>query len=158
MNYLWITGKLSSNFVFFFVNYIISEKCFLYAFFMNFCFFFFVFLEIHPGKLDQKWSKYPISGIAVYFFLVLSCLILGDDADIEHTNVCDFTAKHFSQLIFEEKWKTVNDRCTPRYYIGRWAVRWLDKISSFSYFSCVCPFVKTHCTLLFFCSCRYKCV
>ena len=42
-----------------------------------------------------------------FFFQVLGCLTSG--VDIDNMNICDSTAKTFSQLIFEEKLKINND-------------------------------------------------
>ena len=61
------------------------------------------------SRPDQKRSEYHGSDIAVLSFLVLSCLKFGNSVDSGNMNISDFTAKPFSQLIFEEKRKIVND-------------------------------------------------
>ena len=64
-----------------------------------------LFFDEVPGIFfeDHKRSEYHVSHIVVFSLLVLSCLKFGNGVDIENMSICDFTAEHFSQLLFREK-------------------------------------------------------
>ena len=61
------------------------------------------FFEDHAGKPDLKRSEYHLSDIVIFSFIALSCSTFGIGVSIDNMNICDFTAKPFSQLSFEEK-------------------------------------------------------
>ena len=61
------------------------------------------FKKNHVSSRDQKRSEYRVLGTAIFFFQALSFLASG--VDFENMNIWDFTAKAFSQLIFEKKMK-----------------------------------------------------
>ena len=56
------------------------------------------FFEDRICKPDQKRLENHVSDIALFSFLVLSCLTFGNGVDIDNMNVYDFTAENFSQL------------------------------------------------------------